>query len=61
MENGVAISNNLSVNQVDQWLETPRRVFQIEHKHQWTEKRLACHRMPLATTIIPREVQTSET
>ncbi len=27
VENGIAINNNLNVNQVDQLFETPRRVF----------------------------------
>jgi hypothetical protein len=27
MENGAAISNKLSANQVDKWFETPKKVF----------------------------------
>jgi hypothetical protein len=30
VENGVAISNNLSANQVDQQFKTPRKVFRIK-------------------------------
>jgi hypothetical protein len=30
MENGIAINNNLSANQVDQQFETPIKVSQIE-------------------------------
>jgi hypothetical protein len=30
MENGVAINNNLSVNKVDQWFKTPKRVYQTK-------------------------------
>jgi hypothetical protein len=36
VENGVAISNNLSADQVDQWLITLIKVFQIKQKHPWT-------------------------
>jgi hypothetical protein len=46
VENGVSISNNLNVNQVDQWFETPIRVFQIEQKDPWTEERHVGHIMP---------------
>jgi hypothetical protein len=31
--------NNLNSNQVDQPLETPRKVFQIDQRHLWKEKK----------------------
>jgi hypothetical protein len=46
VENGVAIRNNLSVDWVDQRLETPRRVSQTKQIYSWTKERLAHHRMP---------------
>ncbi len=45
VESGVAISNNLNVDQVDQWFETPIRVFQIKQKHLWIEERPVGHIM----------------
>ncbi len=60
VENGIAISNNLSVDLVDQRFETPKRVFQIEQKHPRTEEKLASHKMPQATSIILHEVQIGE-
>jgi len=41
VENGVAIRNNLSVDQVDQRFETPRRVSQTKQRYSWTKERLA--------------------
>jgi hypothetical protein len=46
VENGIATSNNLNANQVDQRFETPKKVFQIKQKHLWTEKKLVGHIMP---------------
>jgi len=60
VENGVAVNNNLSANQVDQQFVTTKRGFQLEHRHPWTKERLASHRTPQATPIIPCEMQTSE-
>jgi hypothetical protein len=60
VENGTAINNNLTTNQVDQWFETPKKLFQIEQKRPWITKKLTSHRMPHATMILC-EVQTSET
>ncbi len=60
MENDVAINNNLSANQIDRQFITTKRVFQLEHKHLWTKERLASHRTPQATPIIPYEMQTGE-
>jgi len=57
VENGAAISNNLSANQVAQQFETPIRVFQIEQKRPWTEERPIGHKTPHATLIIHCEVQ----
>ncbi len=61
MENGIAISNNLSVDQLNQRFETPIRIFQTEKKHPWIEEIHVGHRMPCVTSIILHEVQTSET
>ncbi len=60
LENGIAINNNLSAYQVDQWFETSRKVFKIKQKHPWTEERLVGHRTPQVTPIIPREMQIGE-
>ncbi len=60
MENGTTVSNNLNVDQVNQWFETPRRVFQIEHIHLWIEERLVGHKTLQAALIILCEVQTGE-
>jgi hypothetical protein len=60
VQNGATINNNLSANQVDQWFETPKKVFQIKHKHPWTEAIPASHIMPQVAPIILHEVQTSE-
>jgi histidinol dehydrogenase len=46
VENGIAISNNLSADHVDQRFETPRRVFQIKQKHLQTKDRPIGHIMP---------------
>ncbi len=56
MENGVVIRNNLSVDWVHQQFETPRKFFQTKQTYSWIEERLAHHRMPQATPIIPHEV-----
>ncbi len=61
VENGVAINNNLSVDQIDQQFVTPRRVSQSEQRHSWTEERPIGHITPQAIQIIPREVQIGET
>ncbi len=60
VENGIAISSNLSADQEDQRFETPKRVFQIKQKHQWIEERPTCHRTPHVALIILHEMQTSE-
>jgi hypothetical protein len=58
--NGVTISNNLSANQVDQQLETPRKVFSTEQRHPWIKQRPTNHTTPQVTLIIPCEVQICE-
>jgi hypothetical protein len=46
VENGITISNNLSVDKVDQQFETPRKVSRLEHKHMWTKEKYAGHKRP---------------
>ncbi len=46
MENGVAIINNLSAYQVDQWLKTFRTILKTKWIHLWTKEKLACNRTP---------------
>ncbi len=60
VENGVAINNNMNVDQVDQWFETPRIFFQTKHRHLWIEESPIGHIMPHATLIILHEVQIGE-
>jgi hypothetical protein len=60
VENGTAISNNLTTNQVDQWFETPKTKFQIEQKRPGIKEKLTNHRTPHATMILC-EVQIGET
>ncbi len=60
MENDTAIKSNLSAYQIDQQFVTLRRVSQSKKRHSWMEERPIGHIMPQATSIIPREVQTSE-
>ncbi len=61
VENGIVVNNNLNANKLDQWFETPRKVYQIKHTHPWTEERPTCQKMPQAALIIPHEVQIGET
>jgi hypothetical protein len=60
VENGVAIYSNLNVDQIDRLFVTPKRVSQSKQKHMWTKERLAGHRTPQATSIIPHEMQIGE-
>jgi hypothetical protein len=46
VENGVAINNNLSVDQIDQQFVTLRRNFQSQQIYLWIEERPTSHRTP---------------
>ncbi len=58
---GVAITNNLNVDQEDQQFVTPIIVFKSEQKHLWIKERPTCHKMPQARLIILHEMQIGET
>jgi hypothetical protein len=53
---GVAITNNLNVDQEDQQFVTPIIVFKSEQKHLWIKERPTCHKMPQVPPIIPHEM-----
>jgi hypothetical protein len=58
--NGVAINNDMNVDQVDQWFEMPIILKKSKHRHLWIEESPIGHIMPHATLIILHEVQIDE-
>ncbi len=60
MEKGAAITNNLNVDKVDQWFETPRKVSSIEQRHMQKKNRPTGHKTLQVAPIISREVQNGE-